>query len=818
MKQTKRVPCFVFLWTLGALAMGSFAGDEKPTEEPKKEDAPQKKSWRQLKPDRLIADNAFIYISTPDFVRSKNAFNRTAFRALLLEDEVFQPIAATFAKTKDTFVKGDGTRSELEIRRRNDDAVLLQKVAPYLDGQVAVAVEPGVDGYLPRFLLVASMPPGDAGDERQRILEEIFERHRYNQTTDPRFHDFDDKVGTYDIHRIENADLGLNETWAFVENLFIYGRGKKIVENAILRYATQNGAGTLSLHNGYLNAYKEVGRDERGDALLYIQIDASTILNDLLNQAGPFREMVSLMGGEAMRPQLAIGMQVGDGENAPIREKILIRTPKGSQSKAVEPCRAVTARFTPSDTLFFSAGTVNLKDDYKSILDGLSYACRSQGHESTMAQQLRAALQVQSDEEIAAKLELFKGEMSAMVEYIPKPNLKMESTAELLQAFSTVFAVELDRENAVGEAAFRALMQNIENATGQIYLTTNFKVGGIDTQIHYQKGAMPREEKTGQAPLGFFANLFAPVDAKALPFFTAYARFDLDIEAGAQPRKFVLFSDSIDSLRKSLQQIQNPRSSLTEEKKFKAMVKSFRESLCQINYLDLNRVVDAYTTMLPMLAKTGAVSREQIGELPSPNILNQHLFPMGWAESILTEPEGKLIEISSPTGNLTLIGLVVSVAYPAINEKQKKAVSDEVDDKFKHIALGLQLYAADFDRYPLQLSDLHPIYDKTDLRIFESSFKRRNVSNSQDIDNPELTNLVYVPNKSLQDLGKDILLYEKEPTKLVKSADGSKLLFHVLTVDGKISQLPRVALDRRLGGKVDVVTTNVDDSAAEKKN
>ena len=145
---------------------------------------------------------------------------------------------------------------------------------------------------------------------------------------------------------------------------------------------------------------------------------------------------------------------------------------------------------------------------------------------------------------------------------MPKANLKMDNAMELLQCFSGVFAVELDRENAVVDPAFRALMQSIETATGQTYLTTNFKVGAVDTQIHYQKGAMPKEEKTGQAPLGFFTSMFAPGDSKTLPFFTAYARYDLDVETGAQPRKFVLFSDSIDALRKALNQIQTPRSSL----------------------------------------------------------------------------------------------------------------------------------------------------------------------------------------------------------------------------------------------------------------
>jgi len=139
----KRMLCFVFLYFLAPVC---FAGDADPKPDPKVDPAPavppapEKKAWRQLKPDRLIADNSLIYISTPDYIRSKNAFNRTAFRALLGEDEVMQPIAGTFSKIKDSYIRGDGTRSELEVRRANDDVALLQKLLPYMDGQVALAL------------------------------------------------------------------------------------------------------------------------------------------------------------------------------------------------------------------------------------------------------------------------------------------------------------------------------------------------------------------------------------------------------------------------------------------------------------------------------------------------------------------------------------------------------------------------------------------------------------------------------------------------------------------------------------------------------
>ena len=816
MQHTSRVLWSVALLVVcSSLCFVSAAEDKKedPAPPPPAPTQPQKKvPWRQLKPDRLVSESPFVYISTPDFVRAKNAFSRTAFHALVTEDEVLTPITATLSKMKDTYVKGDGTRTELELRRRSDEVALAMKVFPYFDGQVALAADalPGAATGA-KFLLAASMPPGDAGDERQRVLEEIFERHRYNQTTDPRFRDFDDTVGPYNIHRIECPELNLIETWAFVENMFIYGQGKNVVEDAINRYQ-KNGAGTLSLHNGYLNAYKEVGHDEHGDALLYIQLDDRSILQ---RATDAFQDLKNFINGqelppETQHPQVAIGIQVGDGDNAPIREKVLMRTKKDA-FKDAQPCHAVTARFTPGDTLAYSGMTGTLNENFPAVIKFVKDLAKSAngGKDSTIDQQLRAALNAPNDADMTSKLDLFKGEMAVMLSYVPRPNLKMEVPGEIFQAFTAVFAVELDKDNAVADQNFHALMQNIENATGQSYQTTTYTANGIGYQIRYQQGMMPREERKTNLPLGLFPNLASP-DQKFLPFFATYVRVDLDVEAGAQPRKFVLFSDSLEALKKSIAQHGAPRTSLGEEKKFKTLVKTFRDTLFEINYVDLNRVIDVYTALLPVLGKNGAFSRETLAQLPSPTLLASHLYPMGWAKSVDADSDGVVVEFSSPTGNLTLIAMVASIAYPAINEEQKKLVSEEVDGKFKKIGLALQLYAADFDRYPLQLSDLHSNYNKGDLKIFESPFKRNVVNLPPDIDNPELTNLVYVPGKSLQDLAKDIILYEREPTLLVKSNDGTKLLHHVLTIDGKMQGLPRPALERRLGGKVEFPTGNAD--------
>jgi hypothetical protein len=206
-------------------------------------------------------------------------------------------------------------------------------------------------------------------------------------------------------------------------------------------------------------------------------------------------------------------------------------------------------------------------------------------------------------------------------------------------------------------------------------------------------------------------------------------------------------------------------------------------------------------------------------QLPGANVLREHLFPMAWATSLATDPEGLLSECASPMGILPMLGVLGAVAWPVIIEKQQEGVSDEVDERFRRLKLALHLYAANFNRFPSQLSDLYPNHVNAKgtqgLKLFESPFKRGAVSAPQDIDNPDLTNLVYSPSHSLQDLGSSILVYEKEATKLIKLRDGPRLFHHVLTLDDKKGWMTKAQLERTLSGKAEIPGMGSAESARE---
>ena len=771
-------------------------------EEPGKDD---KQLTRQLRPEQLAPDNAVFYISTPDIKKVKAGFERSAFKNLLAEEEILTPVTAAFSKLRDTYVKGDGTRGDAETKRRNEEVDLMVKILPLLDSQAALAIDSDAaglaamsSGKLPHFLLIASMPPGQAGTLRQEEIETIFDNYRGRLTIDAHYHDFDTDLGTYRLHGLENADLGTFEQWVFVENLFIYAQGKGIIEGAIDRFTNKKGAGSLALNENYQSAYKQVGRDEKGESLAYVQFDPRSLM-DKEKQNNPWLQyiMAAPSGAEAGgNAQMAFGITVGEGTNAPVREKLFVRTPtaKENAGKTVEGCKGQSARFVASDGLFYWATVGNFSDIYTQHKDLLGSFFGGPG---AMEQKLSNAVGAKEPTDLKKRMDLFKGEFSILVDYSPRAG-KFADWSDILGNFQLVLCLELDYENANHDAALKELMTKLETGTGVPYVTTNAS-GAI---IRYQRGLAVGEDRTS-SQLGLRANM-NNADAKNTPFFAAWTRVDTDAEGSAPQHHFMLFSDDLPALRKAMAQRGSPRTSLYEDTRFKEAMKSFRESRIEITYFDLAKLATVYNSLLPLVSRAELADRDS---MPNLNSLKPILFPMATARSYASNGEGVLTEFSSPTGNLSLGALIASVAWPAINAQRQRGISLEVDAKFKQIMLYLQLYSADFDRFPPQLSDLLSTNYIAPPRIsvFESPFNRGAVQTAPDIDNPDLTNMVYLPNHSLLDLGNEILMYEKQPTRMEEKGDG-KLLYHVLSVDGRVRGITKAALDRILENKFSSTT------------
>ena len=96
----------------------------------------------------------------------------------------------------------------------------------------------------------------------------------------------------------------------------------------------------------------------------------------------------------------------------------------------------------------------------------------------------------------------------------------------------------------------------------------------------------------------------------------------------------------------------------------------------------------------------------------------------------------------------------------------------------KFIGVGLQLYAADADRFPLKLSDLWKEYVSREGRFVRPG-STKTLNGANDIDN--LGDYAYVPGYTPTDLGDRILVYERVP--------GDKGRF-ALFLNGRVSKKP----------------------------
>ncbi|HLX59947.1 MAG TPA: hypothetical protein VKX17_01575 [Planctomycetota bacterium] len=785
-----------------------------------------KKLTRQVRPELLAPENAVLLLSTPDVKKARAAFEHTAFKSLLSEDEILTPINAAFGKLRETYVKGDGTRGEAELKRRNEEVDMLLKIMPMLESQVTLVVDADAaalnslsSGKLPRFMLIASMPPGDAGSLRQQEMENAFDQYRGRLAIDAHYRDFDSDRGVYKIHGLENTDLGIYESWTFVENLFIYAQGKGLVEDAIERFSTKKGAGSMALNASYQSAYKQVGRDDKGEALVFVQFQPLELVSAA--DRSPWMKALAgaiSLGAENARPLLALGMNVPDGNDAAIREKLFVRAAAKDIPKITDGCKGLSANFVANDELFYWASLGNLSDIFAASKESLGSFF---GSAAAMESRLSGAIGAKDPADLKKKLDLFKGEFSLFLDYAPR-NSKIATWGDILGNFQYVICMEIDKDNVNYERELKDLMTKLENGTGIQYLTTNTS-GSI---IRYQRGAAKGEDPSA-LKLGLRDNL-GNTESKTTPFFAAWAKVDMDTEGSTGQRHFVLLTDDLPSLRKAMSQRSSPRTSLYEDQRFKTVMKSFREARSEITYFDLVKLSTIYNQLMPLMTKAELIDRESIDKYPSANALRPHLFALAAARSAASNGEGILTEYSSPTGNLSLAALIASVAWPAITTQRQRSISDDVDSKFKQIMLALQLYSADFDRYPPQLSDLLSsnssglnvstgYIDMKRINLFESPFNRGALAAPQDVDNADLTNLVYVANHTLQDLGSEILMYEKQPTRLEKDIGTGnwKLVHHVLQVDGKIRGMTKAALERVLQNKF-TSTKNLDNKGAGK--
>lgn len=781
------------------------AGGEGAPEAPK----PVKK----LTPEQIVSDKSIFYIATPNFSKAKKAFMRSSFYGLMNEEDVQKQLKDTIKNLKESYIKGDGARSDFEIGRRSAELELLTILLDkYMEDSVAFALEvpiPAEKGAHAeaRWMAVIALPTGEDSENMRFNLSDQMER--FAATMDiAKFKDNQFKIGEYTVQEMKCQELNLEESWCLVENLFLYGQGKGIVADAVRNYVENRGKGTLSQSDGYHAAISRTG----DGAQVYLQVDATAQIQKSLESQPVLQAVLGQFAKnlEQNRPQLAMGVQVADGENAAIKERLLMRLPRAAPPA---PCKNFASHFCSADALIFHARQGALVDFVKPAVMMTQQKDQEgqPGPFGSFLPELLRAMGVANEDEAWKALDPFQGEMGCFVNYLPGESLEKK----FQDVFQMVYYCEVKRTDV---AAATDLLERLKRGTRLEYKKIPFQ----GEEVWYQFGAKPDEAHRGGRTIPLLDPML-PFSAKAetrpegTSFFVSYALVKfVPPNPGEQERQFLLMSDNLQALQKAIQQSKMAKQSLSERKEFKDMLAGFSDTRYAVTFVDLPRLSDAfYHALFPAMAKQGILGRKFFNSIPPDTVVRSHLTPMGWASS--APNEGDLVEFNSPTGNLSLVGLIGAIGWPAINARHKQEISVQVDDNFKRIGLAVQLYAADFDRFPQQLSDLVPNYISfMDFRrVFNSPFNSNQVLRKEDVDDPQKTNLQYIPGRSLQDMSREVLLREMQPTMAKFSDLGVITLFHVLQLDGKLRPMSKVRLDRVLKGQMELPSA-MDEEAGKK--
>ena len=231
---------------------------------------------------------------------------------------------------------------------------------------------------------------------------------------------------------------------------------------------------------------------------------------------------------------------------------------------------------------------------------------------------------------------------------------------------------------------------------------------------------------------------------------------------------FLVFGTSVDAVRKAVRQHRFAgSSSIQQSTNFKLATGDLPQNINTLFFFDVGRGVDLfYNVGLPLISQMNIsapgsqamVGDVSIANMPSPESISQHLVPI--AMSTRLEDSSLYVDSFSPTGVLSLALLMLGQATDTITTANVAASNAVTADNMRKMGLALHQYAADFDRFPLALSELYPLYvEEQGFSPFMSPSGKKEVNSRDDIDTR--SDFVYVPGVRLNDQSDTIIAYTK---------------------------------------------------------
>lgn len=802
--------------------LGSVRAEDEPTEPPPPEVEPVAgPTWKRLKPEQVISDKTILYLATSNYQKAKAAYDKSHLSGLVNEESVAELLSESWGLLKENYINGDGTRADFEKRRRAFELDLIEKAFQQFQGTAAVAIEsPTEDAAAAggntklinhRFLVVFDLPVNIDGPRKKAQIEQLMDLYRTKLTRDRlRYEHKPKSVGPYVVQDIYCQPLNLHEGWAFVENLFIYGQGEGIVENAV-RAFHESRRDTLARAENFLTSQRQIGASQHAEA--YVNMPAALIAKlhpRLQDGIKRIQEHLRVEGDL----KLAVGLQFGEGKDAGlVREKIVLPSTLGNNAPPA-PVRSLTAYLVPRDALAYWSRSYDLvellKQAHANHDDPLNKSFGDANQKQTIVDRLMELLNVDSPEKVYDELKAFKGECAVWLGY--RRGVSYDGS-NFQSVHPMVIALEFNRDLA----RLGAVLSKIRENSQIPYRDVLFNNG----TVWYQEGAEVGEVKPDGVLYPFLGGLGqagkvvnVSIDGPARkPWFVAYAE-DVDViprKAGEQSRKFLVLSDNLKALQKALRQTQALEQSLAEQPGFKSMMEAFGEDRDGFLYLDEKLLSMAYyRTFEPWFVRTMQLQDDDKKKIPREKVLISHAGNVGFSRTQTNS--GNQYDLVSTTGIIPTFALYRVVKLPQEFEQQRVATSLRIIRNLREISLALHLFAAENDRFPSHLSELSEFIPLDRIsEVFSSPFNPGAVKTWSDVDVVEKTNLEYVPDHDLTDLSDGILVYEHRPTSVHGSVErGFKSFHHVLLMNNQIRVYLSARLKRKLAGLVDFTTMDLE--------
>lgn len=699
-------------------------------------DVPLAAEVKKLRVAEVVPKDVLFFVTVPDLSELRSAAGELALTKIFQEPAISLRLSAAFEAVRGSArgAIGEGILGFIQMALASNVDYAMAK--PVFRKELAlVGLPPREEGGQIRLAAVAvvSVNRQPLTDVIEDLKSETIDR--YHQTTHAPLEERGEtkitglKVGAFQI------------AYAYYENLFIVGTGKGTVAQLIDTYAGASEK-RLASDGEFRKAREELGK---GAALFY-RVNLKDVMATSLRSILPEKEGAAPPTSMAGRGTLWGGVYF---DGAAIRERMEFRAPAGAKASVLTPGVPLpvpprSLRYFPVDTVLYTAASLDLAKAIREIKQEAKTDLRAAWLAFMLAQ---AGAKLGGIDIQGEVLPAFGGELAAGV-VIPHGR-----PPEVL------LVAQIKRRDLVDKA-----LSAIAKVVGPENLKEEQYRGGLVRYVEVPKDA-------GE-----------PSIIKMIMPAVAYTR------VRQEGHDFLVVGSSRRALLKAMRQSHFEKSSLAEKEDFKRCLGSLRPRWTSAFYANLPQILDSLR---------GPIRTGVGGEMPGPfagsdaraeiaRALAQHLFGLGMVSD---EREAVSFQESyGPLGPVTGAGMLVAAGLESRVTSEAPQTPEADAANLARIGVALQLYATDFDRFPLSLSELHDEYIGS-LDYFNAPGGKREVKARGDVDTK--SDYAYVSGLKPTDLSNMILAYTKEH---VHGGLGRNVLF----LGGRVMFLPEVQFQATL--------------------